>query len=281
MKLNDFGKLTLADISTNPDLLKKLGSMIEDGDDFDCPVCLSPPNKTIITRCTHIFCQPCILKTLKHLKPCCPICRHPLSQSDLFVAPPLKPSDVDAGAVSSDRPISSKVSTLLKLLQASKSTSSLTKSVVFSQFRKMLILLEEPLRAAGFNVLRLDGSMTMKKRTEVMREFASTGPGAPDVLLASLKAAGAGINLTAASRVYLVEPWWNPAAEEQAIDRVHRIGQQEEVRVVRLIVRDSIEETILKLQEEKKKLAGGVFGSKAAKEQRQMRVDDICTMMRL
>ncbi|KAJ6797573.1 putative SWI/SNF-related matrix-associated actin-dependent regulator of chromatin subfamily A member 3-like 1 [Iris pallida] len=273
---------SLEDVSTNPELLRKLGSMIEDGDDFDCPVCLSPPTKTIITSCSHIFCESCILKTLKRLKPCCPICRHTLSQSDLFSAPQPKPSDDEESArVSTQGPISSKVSVLLKFLQASRKQNPSTKSVVFSQFRKMLILLEEPLRAAGFVVLRLDGAMTVKKRTEVMKGFGKVGPDAPTVLLASLKAAGAGINLTAASRVYLVEPWWNPAIEEQAMDRVHRIGQREEVRVVRLVVKDSVEERILALQEKKKKLAGGVFGRKAAKEQRETRVEDLRTMMGL
>ncbi|KAG0500907.1 hypothetical protein HPP92_000979 [Vanilla planifolia] len=272
---------SIEDVSMNPELLKKLALMLEDGDDFDCPVCLSPPTKTIITCCAHIFCQPCILKTLKTINPRCPICRHSLSKSDLFLAPPTKVPDENPIADVSRIPISSKVSALLNLLLASKKQRASTKSVVFSQFRKMLILLEAPLRAAGLGVLRLDGSMSMKKRTQVIKDFGSNSPNAPTVLLASLKAAGAGINLTMASRVYLVEPWWNPAVEEQAMDRVHRIGQQEEVKVVRLIVKDSVEERILELQERKKKLAGGLFGKKAAKEQREMRVEDIRTMLRL
>ncbi|URE38177.1 hypothetical protein MUK42_06738 [Musa troglodytarum] len=197
----------LEDVSQNPELLKKLASLVEDGDDFDCPVCLSPPLKT-----------------------------------------EQNPS---------------------------------TKSVVFSQFRKMLILLQEPLKDAGFVILRLDGTMSTKRRAEVIKRFGKCGPGEPTVLLASLKAAGTGINLTAASRVYLMEPWWNPAVEEQAMDRVHRIGQKEEVKVVRLIARGSIEERILKLQERKKKLASGAFGRKAAKEQKQVRLEDLRIMMHL
>ncbi|XP_026662819.1 putative SWI/SNF-related matrix-associated actin-dependent regulator of chromatin subfamily A member 3-like 1 isoform X2 [Phoenix dactylifera] len=273
---------TLEDVSRNPELLKKLASLVEDGDDFDCPVCLSPPIKAVITCCAHIFCQACILRTLKHLNACCPICRHPLSKSDLFLAPSTESSKDDESKVFvSDRPVSSKVSTLLKLLLETKKQNPEIKSVIFSQFRKMLILLEEPLKSAGFEILRLDGSMSAKKRSEVIKEFGKGDPGAPTVLLASLKAAGAGVNLTAASRVYLVEPWWNPALEEQAMDRVHRIGQQQDVRVVRLIVRGSIEERILELQERKKKLASGAFGSKAAKEQKQMRVEDVRIVMRL
>lgn len=144
----------------------------------------------------------------------------------------------------------------------------------------MLILLEEPLEAAGFKLLHLDGSMNAKKRAQVIEEFGNPGPGGPTVLLASLKASGAGINLTAASRVFLLEPWWNPAVEEQAMDRVHRIGQKEDVKIVRLIVRNSIEERILELQDRKKKLAREAFKRKG-KDQREVSTDDLCILMSL
>ncbi|KAJ4751892.1 hypothetical protein LUZ62_086297 [Rhynchospora pubera] len=272
----------LEDVSNNPVLLKKLASLIEDGDDFDCPICLSPPIKTIITRCTHIFCQTCILKVLKNPISRCPICRQALSKADLFLAPdPPPPDEVESNPSANNQTISSKVATLLKFLQESKKQDQFIKSVVFSQFRKMLLLLEAPLKAAGFGVLRLDGTMTAKKRSEVIKEFSRTGPRAPTILLASLKAAGTGINLTAASRVYLMEPWWNPGVEEQAMDRVHRIGQQQEVKVVRLIVRNSIEERILELQEKKMKLAGGAFRRQGTDEQKRMRIEDLHVMMGL
>lgn len=144
----------------------------------------------------------------------------------------------------------------------------------------MLILLEEPLSAAGFKVLRLDGSMNARKRGQVIEEFKISGPDGPTILLASLKASGCGINLTAASRVFLLEPWWNPAVEEQAMDRVHRIGQKEDVKIVRLIARNSIEEKVLELQERKKKMAKEAFGRKR-KSQREVGVDDLRTLMSL
>ncbi|KAI9160629.1 hypothetical protein LWI28_010140 [Acer negundo] len=241
----------IEDASNNPDLLKKLVAALQDGEDFDCPICISPPTHMVITCCAHIFCQACILKTLKRTKPCCPLCRHPLSQSDLFSSP-LEPS-ADTGMTDSKYVTSSKVSALLTLLLALRDHNPTTKSVVFSQFQKMLILLEEPLKAAGFKLLRLDGSMNAKKRAQVIEKFQVPGADGPTVLLASLRASSAGINLTAASRVFLMEPWWNPAVEEQAMDRVHRIGQKEDVEIVRLIARNSIEERILELQERKKK----------------------------
>ncbi|KAK4392534.1 chromatin subfamily A member 3-like 1 [Sesamum angolense] len=232
----------------------------------------------VITCCAHIFCESCILKTLKRTKPCCPMCRHPLSESDLFKAPPESSQTTSEG--SSSRP-SSKVAALLKLLSASRDACTSSKSVIFSQFRKMLLLLEEPLKEAGFKVLRLDGTMNAKRRAQVIKDFGVPVPEGPTILLASLKASSAGINLTAASTVYLLEPWWNPAVEEQAMDRVHRIGQKEDVKIVRLIARNTIEERILQLQENKRVLARKAFGRRSQKGQREISRDDLSALMNL
>lgn len=85
-----------------------------------------------------------------------------------------------------------------------------------------------------------------------------------------MKAGGLGLNLTQASRVFLLDPWWNPATEDQAIDRVHRIGQTREVVVTRLIIRDSVEERILALQEKKRKLANGALSSQQERSVRSL-----------
>lgn len=269
----------IEDVSKNPELLRKMVEALQDGEDFDCPICISPPTDVVITCCAHIFCQACIVKTLQRTKPRCPLCRRPLSQSDLFSAP--QTSSDDDNTLSSKTTLSSKVSALLKLLVASRDQNPLTKSVVFSQFRKMLIYLEEALRTAGFKTLRLDGSMNANKRAQVIKEFGVSEHEAPTILLASLKASGTGINLTAASQVYLLEPWWNPAVEEQAMDRVHRIGQKENVKIFRLIARNSIEERILELQEKKKKLAKEAFGKRAAMDRRDMGADDLISLVPL
>ncbi|WOH06344.1 hypothetical protein DCAR_0625770 [Daucus carota subsp. sativus] len=268
----------IEDLTNNPELLKKMVAMVEDGEDFDCPICISTPTNIVITRCAHIYCKSCILKTLKHAKPCCPLCRHELSESDLFFPPP-EVSNITEVPSSSK---STKISALLKLLSATRDQDPATKSVIFSQFRKMLILLEEPLKKAGFKILRLDGSMNAKKRAQVIEDFDVPAPDGPTVLLASLKASGTGINLMVASRVYLLEPWWNPAVEKQAMDRVHRIGQTKEVRVVRIIARNSIEERILELQEKKKRMASEAFERKGGpRDQREIKIEDIRTLISL
>ncbi|KAF3790759.1 SWI/SNF-related matrix-associated actin-dependent regulator of chromatin subfamily A member 3-like 1 [Nymphaea thermarum] len=273
-----FPSKNLEDVSNNPQLLEKMLATLQDGDDFDCPVCLSPPTQVIITCCSHIFCRACISRVLQNLNPRCPMCRQTLSESDLYSAPP-RLSEGKSSFPSSCT--SAKAGALLQHLIALRGEDPSIKSVVFSQFQKMLVLLEEPLRKAGFVTVRLDGTMSAKKKAAAIARFSETGPGAPTVMLASLKVAGAGINLTVASRVYLVEPWWNPAVEEQAMDRVHRIGQRQEVRVVRLIVKGSIEERILELQEKKRKLSRGAFRNADGKEQTQICVDDIRTIMSL
>ncbi|KAK2981077.1 hypothetical protein RJ640_012032, partial [Escallonia rubra] len=256
----------IEDVSNNPELLKKMVSILQDGEDFDCPICILPPTDIIITCCAHVFCRSCILKTLRRSKPCCPLCRRPLSESDIFSSPP-ETSNVDnTGSLSSA--ISSKVAALLKLLSASRDQSPAKKSIVFSQFTRMLILLEEPLRAAGFKTLRLDGSMNAKQRAQVIDDFGVPTSDGPTIMLASLKASSTGINLTAASYVYLMEPWWNPTVEQQAIDRVHRIGQKEDVKIVRMIARNSIDERILELQE-RKKLAREALSGEGSKDQKE------------
>ncbi|XP_047318734.1 putative SWI/SNF-related matrix-associated actin-dependent regulator of chromatin subfamily A member 3-like 1 [Impatiens glandulifera] len=246
----------IEDVKNKPELLKKMVAFLQEGEDFDCPICMCPTTNMIITCCAHLFCKACILKTLKDTRRACPMCRHPLSESDLFSAPQ-DVSDNNGPIKVPNSKLSSKVSQLLKLLIESRNENPSRKSVIFSQFRKMLIMLEEPLREAGFKFLRLDGSMNAKKRGEIIKEFSMVG--GATVLLASLKASGVGINLTVASRVYFLEPWWNPAVEEQAMDRVHRIGQTEKVKVVRLIAKNTIEERMVKLQEVKKDGAREAF----------------------
>jgi len=132
--------------------------------------------------------------------------------------------------------------------------------LVFSQFTEMLELIETELDALRLDWLSLTGKTPPAQRGAVVARFQ--GKGVP-VLLISLKAGGIGLNLTAADTVILVDPWWNPAVEEQAIARAHRIGQDQAVLVYKLIVEGSIEERIMELQERKSVLAEGVLGSDA------------------
>ena len=131
------------------------------------------------------------------------------------------------------------------------------KMLVFSQFTKMLALVKDALDKEGIPYEYLDGKRNQKQRKASVENF-QTNPEIR-VFLLSLKAGNTGLNLTAADYVFLLDPWWNPAVESQAIDRTHRIGQDKHVIAYRIIAKDTIEEKILKLQQRKKKLASDLI----------------------
>ncbi len=130
------------------------------------------------------------------------------------------------------------------------------KALVFSQFVTHLSILENHLKANGISYQYLDGSTSSKERKKRLQAFQA---GEGDVFLISLKAGGVGLNLTAADYVLHMDPWWNPAVEDQASDRAHRMGQQRPVTVYRLITKNTIEEKIVKLHEHKRDLADSLL----------------------
>ncbi len=151
-------------------------------------------------------------------------------------------------------PTSSKVDRLLEALEEAAADGH--KALVFSQWTSLLDLVEPHLKANNIPFTRLDGST--RNRGDVVTEFQS--PDGPPVMLVSLKAGGTGLNLTAADHVFLLDPWWNPAVEDQAADRAHRIGQERPVMVYRMVAKDTVEEGILALQERKRAIAEVAVG---------------------
>lgn len=123
--------------------------------------------------------------------------------------------------------------------------------IIFSQFTTYLDIIEHAIREKHWKMSRIDGSQSIKKRQEQVDQFQE---GKTPVFLISLKAGGVGLNLTAASYVFVMDPWWNPAVENQAIDRAHRIGQKNTLTVYRPIIKDSVEEKVLQLQDMKRQL---------------------------
>ena len=127
------------------------------------------------------------------------------------------------------------------------------KAVIFSQFLGMLSLIKDKMRELEVDFEYFDGSSTINEREAAIQRFQNDD--SCRVFLISLKAGGVGLNLTAADYVYIVDPWWNPAVEQQAIDRTHRIGQTKNIFAYRMICTDTVEDKILKLQEKKRNLA--------------------------
>ncbi|MBI5542465.1 MAG: DEAD/DEAH box helicase, partial [Deltaproteobacteria bacterium] len=149
---------------------------------------------------------------------------------------------------------SSKLSRLLELVEELKDSDH--RALIFSQFTSHLALVREALDARSVRYLYLDGQTPEAERVKRVDAFQA---GKADLFLISLKAGGTGLNLTAADYVVHLDPWWNPAVEDQATDRAHRIGQTRPVTVYRLISKGTIEEAILALHEDKRDLVAGVL----------------------
>ena len=148
---------------------------------------------------------------------------------------------------------SSKIDLLIETLENSKALGH--RSLVYSQWTSYLNLIEPHLKKSEISFLRLDGST--RNRSEIVNQFQD--PNGPTVLLMSLKAGGVGLTLTAADHVFLMDPWWNPAAENQAADRAHRIGQTEAVLIHKLVAKNTVEDRVLLLQQKKLEMANAVL----------------------
>ncbi len=166
---------------------------------------------------------------------------------------------------------SSKLELLLETLDEVVSEGH--KALVFSQWTGLLDRIEPHMRRVGLDYVRLDGST--RDRQAVVDRFQDEA--GPPVFLISLRAGGTGLNLTAADHVFLLDPWWNPAVEDQAADRTHRIGQDKPVMVYRIVAEDTVEERILALQERKRALAEAALGE--AGEARSITRDELLALL--
>lgn len=153
------------------------------------------------------------------------------------------------------------------------------KAIVFSQWTRMLDLLETCLKDSSIQYRRLDGTMSVAARDKAVKDFNSFPE--VSVMIMSLKAASLGLNMVAACHVLLLDLWWNPTTEDQAIDRAHRIGQTRPVTVVRLTVNDTVEDRILALQQKKREMVASAFGEdETGSRQTRLTVEDLKYLFR-
>nr|XP_046268617.1 helicase-like transcription factor isoform X2 [Scatophagus argus] len=262
-------------------LIEKLRWVLASGSDEECSICLDSVHLPVITRCAHVYCRPCIAQVIssEQERARCPLCRSEI-KTDELVEFPQEEMEEENGSHSGKWRTSSKVQALMGNLLRLRFEDSSIKCLVVSQFTRFLTILETPLREHGFSFVRFDGTLSQKRRTEVLKEFQSSAADSPAIMLLSLKAGGVGLNLTAASHVFLMDPAWNPATEEQCIDRCHRLGQTRKVVVTKFIVKDSVEERMVKIQKKKQDLVEKAFGS-ANTDRKTSRIDDIKAMMEL
>ncbi|KAI8916989.1 SNF2 family N-terminal domain-containing protein, partial [Powellomyces hirtus] len=158
-----------------------------------------------------------------------------------------------------EQPVSStKIEECVKILEHTRREAPGDKTIVFSQFVQMLDLVEKAIAPRGFKYVRYDGGMSARARDNALSDLAEDPH--MTVLLVSLKCGSLGLNLTCANRVVILDPWWNPTVESQAVDRVHRYGQHKPVQVHKITIPGTVEDRILKLQAEKQDLFNAALG---------------------
>ncbi|KAJ4485680.1 RAD5-like protein [Lentinula aciculospora] len=243
----------------------------------ECPICLDVmETPTIVPECLHRCCKDCITAyiatcEMKGEETKCPTCsRGPIRHSDLVevIRPPpnSQNSQPDLILRRNDFTLSTKLSALIHDLQRIRSSNPAFHAVVFSQFTSFLDLIEIALEREKFDHYRYDGTLDLKRRQGVITAFKQISK-RPKILCISLKAGGVGLNLTTANHVFMMDCWWNSATENQAIDRVHRLGQDKTVYVKHYVIRNTIEERILLVQKRKTALVKEAFrGAGKAKE---------------
>uniref|UniRef100_A0A8C1SMX8 Helicase-like transcription factor n=1 Tax=Cyprinus carpio TaxID=7962 RepID=A0A8C1SMX8_CYPCA len=261
-------------------LINKITLVLNSGSDEECAICLDSLRQPVITYCAHVYCRPCICEVIRSEKQArCPLCRAQIKTRELVEYPG---EEMQAGAATGENwRSSSKVDALMSNLLKLRQEDPTVKSLVVSQFTRFMDLIEVPLREYGFSFTRLDGTMAQKTRAKAIQDFQDSSPGNPTIMLLSLKAGGVGINLTAASHVFMMDPAWNPAAEDQCVDRCHRLGQSRDVVITKFIVKDSVEENMVKIQKKKQELVEKAFGVKKPMDLKQARMEEIRALMEI
>ncbi|KAL7922480.1 SNF2 family N-terminal domain-containing protein [Trichoderma austrokoningii] len=252
---NIFGLIMqMRQVADHPDLILK--KKADGGQNvLVCCICDEPAEDAIRSRCKHDFCRTCVSAYIKSTdEPDCPRChiglvidleQPEIEQDEAMV----KKSSIINRIKMENWTSSSKIELLVHELHKLRSDNATHKSIIFSQFTTMLQLIEWRLRRAGITTVMLDGSMTPAQRQASIEHFMTNID--VECFLVSLKAGGVALNLTEASRVFIVDPWWNPAAEWQSADRCHRIGQTRPCTITRLCIEDSVESRMVLIQEKK------------------------------
>lgn len=272
-----------------------------------CQDDIDEPGARVVAQCGHAFHRDCLSEYLEQAPKLptggigCPTCFQPLTMSleedglaeedaeaPETPAPRRRGAEVDASDASpqssgkgpmpsmkysimnriktAEFKTSTKMEALLQEIHKMQAADGASKALVFSQFSRFLELIEWRLKREGVSCAKLLGTMPIQSRNNIMISF-QTDPSLK-VLLVSLKAGGEGLNLQAADHIFVMDPWWNPAAELQAIQRAHRIGQTRPVKALRLVASDTIEEKIIELQAKKQSVFDCTVGNNNSALQR-------------
>ncbi|MCJ1394092.1 hypothetical protein MMC18_006970 [Xylographa bjoerkii] len=268
-------------VDLTPENMKALQDMLQLSIESreDCPICLEDlhNHNPVITHCAHVFGSDCITRVIgtQHK---CPMCRAELKDETCLVQPAAEFGESADQEIDFDTS-SSKIEALLSILKASHRKEG-TKLILFSQWTSFLDIVQKQLDEHGYHYTRIDGKMPAARRDEALHALDSD----PEctIMLASLGVCAVGLNLVAANQVVLMDSWWAPAIEDQAVDRVHRLGQKKKTTVWRLVMEGSIEERTLEIQAEKRKLMMTAFQEKSSKRigGKTTRLNDIEKLLR-
>ncbi|KAI4107972.1 MAG: hypothetical protein L6R37_001254 [Teloschistes peruensis] len=261
-------------VDMTPENIRALQAMLELSIESqeDCAVCLEPLHDPIITACAHTFGRECIERWTEEQHRC-PMCRVELDLDKLVERAVNLDESVPEG-VDIDTS-SSKIEALLMIIQTSRQKEG-SKVVVFSQWTSFLNIVQRQLDERGWKYVRIDGTMRVDARDKAMAMLGED----PEcrIMLASFAVCSVGLNLVAANHVIMADSWWAPSIEDQAVDRVHRLGQTRPTTVWRLVIENSIEDRVLSIQAEKRKLIMEAFREKQGKRRgqgQQARLGDI------
>ncbi|KAI9826519.1 MAG: DNA repair protein rad16 [Phylliscum demangeonii] len=266
---NIFGLIMkMRQVADHPDLI--LRRFAERGQNvLVCSVCDDPAEDAIRSVCHHDFCRACAKAYLSTIPQDgavarCPRCFISLSidlEQEERTQEELAAKNSIINRIQMDKWTSStKIEALVHdVLKLRRSNLGKTKIIIFSQFTSMLELMEWRLRRLGIDTVMLNGSMTPEQRQAAINHFMSNA--SVDAFLVSLRAGGVALNLTEASHVFIIDPWWNPAAEWQSADRCHRMGQGRACTVRRIVIEDSVESRIVLLQEKKSNMISGTVNA--------------------
>ncbi|QDZ23851.1 SNF2 domain-containing protein [Chloropicon primus] len=289
--------LTMQEIKELQEMLQ--GTIELEGEDAECCICFDvppPESVRILAKCKHTLCQVCLEKLGQYV---CPLCRTSFRHGDIKSLEKLEREERDlaqskklketlsrvektGGDVKDEYSDSdavpscpAKIAALVKDMKEVLKENPTQKFVVFSQFVDYLDVIGSYLSCMikGMELHFLTGKMSGQQRSFSINCFGNPDATSPACLLVSVRAGGVGINLTCSNRAYLMDLWWNAAVEDQAMDRIHRIGQTQPVKVVRFVARGSVERKILEMQEGKKILGKGALQKVNSDEVRKARLD--------
>eukprot|EP00980_Cylindrotheca_fusiformis_P021353 scaffold8235_cov113-Cylindrotheca_fusiformis.AAC.7 len=221
----------------------------------ECGICLEEFDEDegiILKSCSHVFCKNCIQQVLSRSSKRCPYCRHAFCQADIVDMSTARSAAMKTTTEGEERfsagfGMPPKIAALLQSIDSTMMPDE--KGVVFSQFTTYLDVIGDAMKEAGHTFVRIDGSVPALKRVELIQQFNADG--GPRFILCSLLASGTGINLTRGNHAFLMDCWWNEAMESQAMDRIHRINQKRTVKVTKFVMKGSIEERIVTMQQAK------------------------------